>query len=316
MSDTKANKVVVTGGAGFIGSHLAEQLASKNNEVIILDNLSTGKMENIEHTIKEKNVTFVNGSILDLPLLEKLFQDVVYVFHHAASISVAESVENPLKYNENNITGTLNVLLAARKNKIKKVVFASSSAVYGDPTELPTKEDDALNPLSPYAVSKLAGEYYCKIFNELYGLPTVCLRYFNVYGPRQDPLSEYANVITSFIQRANNDLSPVIYGDGEQTRDFVYIEDIVSANIILAGNSFAPIYNIGSGNSITVNKIAELIINLFGSRNQPTYKKARVGDVKHTASDISQAKALGFVPEWNLNQGLATTITYFKKLSR
>ena len=307
------NKVVVTGGAGFIGSHLAEQLASSDNEVIILDNLSTGKMENIEHIIKEKNVTFVNGSILDLPLLEKLFQDVDYVFHHAASISVAESVENPLKYNENNITGTLNVLLAARKNKVKKVVCASSSAVYGNPTKLPTKEDDALNPLSPYAVSKLIGEYYCNIFNKLYGLSTVCLRYFNVYGPRQDPFSEYANAITSFIQRAANDLPPIVYGDGEQTRDFVYIEDIVSANTILADSSFAPIYNIGSGNSIAINKIAELIINLFGSKNQPTYKKARIGDIKHTLADITRIKSLGFVPEWNLSQGLSTTITYMKK---
>jgi len=307
------NKVVVTGGAGFIGSHLAEQLASKNNEVIVLDNLSTGKMENIEHTIQEKNVTFVNGSILDLPLLKKMFRDVAYVFHHAASISVAESVKNPLKYNENNITGTLNVLLAASKNKVKKVIFASSSAVYGDSVELPTSEDCPLNPLSPYAISKIVGEYYCRIFEELYGLSTVCLRYFNVYGPRQDPFSEYANVITSFIQKVDNNLPPVVYGDGEQTRDFVYVEDVVSANMILADSSFAPIYNIGSGNSITVNKIAEHIINLFGSKNQPIYKKERIGDVKHTLSDIRRGKSLGFAPEWNLNQGLATTITYYKK---
>lgn len=216
-------KVVITGGAGFIGSHLAEQLAIDGNEVIILDNLSTGNMGNIEHIIKLKNVSFIEGSILDLPLLEKAFLGAEHVFHHAASISVAESTKDPLKYNENNITGTLNVLLAAKKKKARKVVFASSSAVYGNPTELPTREDDPLNPLSTYAISKLAGEDYCRVFSEIHGLPTVCLRYFNVYGPRQNPFSEYANVITSFIQRVANKLPPIVYGDGEQTRDFVYI---------------------------------------------------------------------------------------------
>jgi len=308
-------KVVVTGGAGFIGSHLAEQLAINGDDVIILDNLSTGKMENIEHIIKLKNVSFVEGSILDLPLLEKVFRGTAHIFHHAASISVAESTEDPLKYNESNITGTLNVLLAAKNNKVKKVIFASSSAVYGDPTELPTKEDSSLNPLSPYAISKLVGEYYCTYFNNTCGLPTVCLRYFNVYGPRQDPLSEYASVIAAFIKRIHDGLPPIIHGDGEQSRDFVYIEDVVSANLILADSSSESTWNIGSGTSHTVNKIAEIMINILGSKQSPIYEKARIGDVKHTLPDITRARAMGFVPEWNLHQGLATTIAYSYKRS-
>jgi len=305
-------KVVVTGGAGFIGSHLAEQLARDGNEVIILDDLSTGKMGNIERIINEKNVNFVEGSILDLPLLEKVFRGIEYVFHHAASISVAESTEYPLKYNENNITGTLNVLLAAQKNEARKVIFASSSAVYGDPIELPTREDVFLNPLSPYAISKLVGEYYCKVFKELYNLSTVCLRYFNVYGPRQDYLSEYTDVITSFIKTASEDLPPTIFGDGEQSRDFVYVEDVVSANTILAENSFALTYNVGSGHSITINRIAEIIINLLRSKQTQIYKRVRTGDAKHTLADITRIKSLGFIPKWTLDQGLSATINGFK----
>ena len=194
-------KVVVTGGAGFIGSHLAEELSKRGYKVTILDNLFTGKRENIEPLLKEEKVEFIQGSITDSPLLYKLFQDVSYVFHEAAIPSVPRSVENPQAAHEANITGTLNVLLAAKDTGVKKVIYASSSSVYGDTPTLPKKEDMPPNPLSPYAVTKLSGEYYCRVFHRVYGLPTVCLRYFNVYGPRQDPASQYAAAIPRFINR-------------------------------------------------------------------------------------------------------------------
>ena len=220
-------KVVVTGGAGFIGSHLAEELSKRGHKVAILDNLFTGKRENVEPLLKEGKVEFIQGSITDSPLLYKLFQDVSYVFHEAAIPSVPRSVENPQAAHEANITGTLNVLLAAKDTGVKKVIYASSSSVYGDTPTLPKKEDMPPNPLSPYAVTKLSGEYYCRVFHRVYGLPTVCLRYFNVYGPRQDPASQYAAVIPRFINRILENKPPIIFGDGEQTRDFTFVKDVV-----------------------------------------------------------------------------------------
>jgi len=301
-------RTVVTGGAGFIGSHLAEELASRGYYVVILDDLSTGRTENIEVLLQNKDVQFVQGSITNLPLLHKLFQGVESVFHQAAIPSVPRSIENPLASHEVNITGTMNVLLAARDNHVKKVIYASSSSVYGDTPTLPKREDMPPNPQSPYAVTKLAGEYYCRVFQEVYGLPTVCLRYFNVYGPRQDPNSQYAAVIPRFINRVSQGEPPVIYGDGEQTRDFTFVEDAIEANILAAESEATGVFNIGKGEKISINQLAELIISLAGSNLKPVHSAPRPGDVRHSLADISKAKAFSYQPRYSLEEGLGETV--------
>ena len=305
------NKVVVTGGAGFIGSHLAEGLAKCGYQVTILDNLSTGKMENIEGLINNPSVEFIQGNINDLDLLQKAFKGARYIFHQAALPSVPRSVENPLASNDVNLNGTLNVLIAARDNKVEKVIYASSSSVYGDTPTLPKNEDMTPNPLSPYAVSKLAGEYYCRVFQSVYGLPTVCLRYFNVFGPRQDPESPYAAVIPLFIKKALSKESPVIYEDGEQTRDFTFVKDVIAANIVLAESNACGIFNISRQKSVTVNHLAELIIELTGNNIAPVYHKERPGDIRHSLADISKARGIGFQPAYDLKAGLTETIEWF-----
>jgi UDP-glucose 4-epimerase len=302
----KNKKVVITGGAGFIGAHLAKKLAP-DNSVIILDNLATGKKGNIAGLLGG-NVTFVNGSINDLPLLRRFFKGIDFVFHLAAIASVPRSVEEPVVCHEVNATGTLNVLLAARDSGVKKVVFASSCAVYGDRHTPPIKEEMAPHPQSPYAVTKLAGEYYCQAFQEVYGLTTVCLRYFNVYGPGQDPNSAYAAVVPKFIQRIAEGKPLVILGDGEQTRDFVFVKDVVQANILAAQSDASGIFNIGSGRGITMGGLAKLIIRLMGKDVGITYQRARAGDVRHSLADISQAKLFGYQPEYTLERGLRETI--------
>lgn len=304
-------KVVITGGTGFIGSHLADELAKRGCYVIILDDLSTGKMENIGGLSLKSNVEFVQGSVTDLPLLRKLFQGVENVFHQAALARVPRSIEDPLTTNEVNIKGTLNVLLAARENRVRKVIYASSSSVYADTPTLPQREDMPPNPISPYALTKLAGEYYCNIFRQIYALSTVCLRYFNVYGSRQDPQSQYAIVIPAFIGRISQNLPPIIFGDGEQSRDFTFIEDVVRANILAAENDAEGVYNIGSGESITINQLAETILKLMQKNLKPIYDKPRLGDPKHTLANISKAKSFGYRPKWTLNDGLAKTIRHF-----
>jgi UDP-glucose 4-epimerase len=309
-------KVVVTGGSGFIGSNLAEELADRKEEVIIFDNLSTGRFENIQHLINRENVTFVHGSITDLKLLTETFKDVDYIFHQAAIPSVQRSVENPLATNEANIKGTLNVLIAARDCAVKKVIYASSSSVYGDTPELPKRVDMNPNPLSPYAVSKLTGEYYCKVFSEIYGVDTVCLRYFNVYGPKQDPLSEYAAVIPKFIIRVLNNQPPLIFGDGEQTRDFTFVKDVVKANL-LAMEKGKGIFNIACGNRISINELTNKITDIMKSETKSIYEKPRVGDVRDSLADISLAREkLGYSPEYSLEKGLEVTITWFSNLKR
>lgn len=302
------NRVVVTGGAGFIGSHLTAELVKQGYRVIVLDDLSTGKLKNITELLKNPNVEFVQGSISDLSLLQKLFSGARYVFHQAALARVPFSIENPLATNEVNIDGTLNVLLAARDNGVNKVIFASSSSVYGGALTLPQKEDMPPDPLSPYALTKLVGEYYCHIFRQIYGLSTVCLRYFNVYGPRQDPHSQYALVIPSFVDRISRDLPPVIHGDGEQSRDFTFIADVVRANILAAESDAEGVYNIGGGSNTTINRLAELILNLMKKDLKPIYQEPRAGDPKHTLADISAARSFGYVPEWKLEEGLTMVI--------
>ena len=308
-----AKKVVVTGGAGFIGSHLAEELQNRGHYVIVLDDFSTGKRANIDRILKKNSVEFVEGSVTDLTLLQTLFKGTEYVFHQAALARVPYSIENPLAANEVNITGTLNVLLAARDNKVKKVVFASSSSIYGDTDVLPQHEAMYANPLSPYALTKLAGEYYCSIFRNIFKLDTICLRYFNVYGPRQDPHSQYAMVIPAFISRVLAGTPPVIFGDGEQSRDFTFIHDVVNANIRAAESDVNGVFNVGGGKNITINQLAQLIIKLLQKDLGPVYDKPRLGDVKHTLADVSKAKVFGYKPEWSLEDGLKKIITIWSK---
>jgi len=309
-------KVVVTGGAGFIGSHLVEELA-ENNVVIIVDDLSSGRMENIAPFLEKPGVSFVRGSIADLPLLQALFQGVHYVFHQAALTQVPQSVADPLTADEINVRGTLNVLIAARDNRVKKVVYASSCSIYGDYGDNPgavargQREDLPPNPLSPYAVTKLTGELYCRVFAEIYGLPTAVLRYFNVYGPRQNPDSQYAAVIPIFIKRVLAGLPPVIYGDGEQVRDFVFVKDVVRANLMAAVNDFSGPVNIGTGKAVSVRELAEAILVLAGeeaNRLRPAYAPPRPADPRASRADTGKAQAvLGFAPRYSLAEGLKIT---------
>jgi UDP-glucose 4-epimerase len=305
-------KVIVTGGAGFIGSHLTDELIRQGYKVIVLDNLSTGRMSNIEPFLGKAG--FVQGSVTDLPLLKKLFPGIDYVFHQAAIPSVPRSVRNPRASHNANITGTLNVLLAARDNGVKKVVYASSSSVYGESETLPKIEDMIPNPQSPYAVTKLAGEYYCKVFQEIYGLNTASLRYFNVYGPRQDPDSPYAAVIPIFFSSALAGKPPVIFGDGEQSRDFTFVKDVAEANILAAETQASGVINIGSSKRVTINHLARLIIELVGNTAiKPVYKDPRPGDIVHSLADISKAASFGYQPKYSLEEGLKETLTGFGK---
>ena len=299
--------VVATGGAGFIGSNLADELAT-SNKVIIIDDLSTGRIENIASLIKRDNVSFIQGSILDLGLLQESFRGADFVFHQAALTSVPGSIEDPESTNEVNVIGTLNVLLAARDNNVKKVIYASSCAVYGNAPTLPNKENIPPNPQSPYAVTKLVGEYYCCTFHQVYSLPTICLRYFNVYGPRQNANSPYAAAIPIFIGRVLQGKSLIIYGDGEQTRDFIFVKDVVKANILAAESDAYGVFNIGSGKSITISDLSRLIIKLMRSNIRPIHREPRLGDIRHSLADISKARNFGYSPEFNLEQGLRQTV--------
>ena len=309
INETK--KIVITGGAGFIGSNLADELVT-DNQVTIIDDLSTGILDNIAKIITYKNVKFIQGSILDRELLLNIFKGVDIVFHLAAISSVARSINDPLFTNEVNISGTLNVLTAARGNRVKKVVFASSSAIYGDGLVLPVKENMIPNVQSPYALSKLTGEYYSRLFYELYSLPTICLRYFNVYGPRQNPNSEYSAVIPSFISSVLRNHSPIIYGDGNQTRDFVFIRDVVEANIVAAESEATGVFNIGSGCSTSINELAQHVITISGSKLQPVYKGPRVGEVRNSVADLTMANGIGYKPNYSLENGLRITISNFR----
>ena len=297
-------RAIVTGGAGFIGSHLTEELVRRGYQVAVLDNLSTGRKENIKELLNKNEVQFIRGSITNLPLLKELFQGATYVFHQAAIPSVPKSVKDPLATNEVNITGTLNVLLAAKDSKVKKVIYASSSSVYGDTPTLPKREDMVPCPQSPYAVSKLAGEYYCRVFQEVYGLTTVCLRYFNVYGPRQDPESQYAAVIPRFLSWAYKGKPLVIFDDGEQTRDFTFVADAVAVNILAAEGSASGVFNTGTGESITINEMARLVIRLTGNKVKIVHQEPREGDIRHSLADIAKAKAFGYQPGYKLEKGL------------
>ncbi len=300
------------GRYSFIGLEPFLTISSKSGTMTIEGELDQ-KLENVAELLTNNNVKFVQGSITDLPMLQRLSRGVEYVFHQAALARVPRSIADPLTTNEVNVTGTLNILLATRYNKVGKVIYASSSSVYGDTVTLPQKEDMPPNPLSPYALTKLAGEYYCNIFRHVYGVSTVSLRYFNVYGPRQDLKSQYATVIPAFIDRIHQGLPPIIHGDGEQSRDFTFIEDVVSANIMAAENSAEGTYNIGFGQAITINHLAESTLSLMEKNLQPIYEKPRPGDPRHTLADVSKAREFGYEPEWSLEEGLRKTIEEFKQ---
>lgn len=306
----KNKNVIVTGGMGFIGSHLTEKLL-EDNEVTVIDNGITGRMENIKHLLDHKNLTLIKGSIVDLNMTE-IFQGKDYVFHLAAIPSVPRSVKDPHSSNEANVTGTLNVLIAAKDAGIKKVIFSSSSSVYGDTPTLPKREDMPVNPQSPYAITKATGEMYCRVFEELYGLPTVCLRYFNVFGPRQDPTSQYSAVIPKFITAIANDKSPLIYGDGEQSRDFTFVKNVVDANILSCESNKTGIFNIACGRRITVNQLVDYINEILGKEIKSVYADPRAGDIKHSLADISRADGFGYKPKSDFKEELSKTIIWFK----
>jgi len=307
----KGKTIVITGGAGFIGSNLVRGLV-KENDIIVIDDLSTGYLENIRYLIDDQQISYVKGSTTDLTLLQRTFKNVDYIFHLAAIPSVPRSIEDPISSNYSNVNGTLNVLVAAKDNDVKKVVHASSSSVYGDTPTLPKREDMIPCPLSPYAASKVAGEYYCKVFIDAYDLATVSLRYFNVYGPRQDPSSDYAAVIPRFITRVLKDKSPIIYGDGLQTRDFTYITDVVNANILAAESNISGNVNIAGGKRVSINDLANIIMKTCKKDLDIVNQNPRPGDIMHSLADISKAKKeLGYEPEFDLTRGLTETIEWY-----
>jgi len=305
---------VVTGGAGFIGSHIASALAASGARVRIVDDLSTGHRENIEEI--KGDVDFVNGSVADEALLKKVLDGVELVFHEAAIPSVPRSVENPRQSHTASVDGTFSLLLAARDRKVRRLVYAASSSAYGDQPTLPKSEEMLPDPLSPYAVAKLVGEYYCQVFTRVYGLETISLRYFNVFGPRQDPGSQYSGVVSRFISTLLTNERPVIYGDGEQSRDFTYIDNVVDANLKAANATagIGKVLNVANGERITLNQLLEELKELTGKPEiTAEYREPRVGDVRHSLADISQArKLLGYQPLVGLRAGLQQTIDWWK----
>ena len=304
---------LVTGGAGFIGSHIVDALVKGGKKVRVIDNLSTGNAANLAHLIND--IEFIEGDIRDANLLDKAMKGIDFCFHEAALPSVARSVEDPITVNQVNIDGTLNLLFAAKKNKVKRFIYASSSSAYGDSPSLPKKEDMKPHPLSPYAVSKLTGEYYCGVFYSVYGLETLCLRYFNVFGPRQDPNSQYAAVIPKFITCFFRNTSPQIYGDGTQSRDFTYIDNVVYANMLAieAKSTSGQVLNIACGRRTSLNDLVELLKNLLSSKVSPDYAEPRAGDIKHSLADISKARyILGYSPKTSFEQGIKKTIEWYK----
>jgi len=304
---------LVTGGAGFIGSNIAEQLLARGEEVRILDNFSTGSHENIEHL---EGADVFETDLCQLDAVREAVQGADYVLHHAAIPSVPRSVADPAATNRSNTDGTLNLLLASRDAGVKRVVFAASSSAYGNQPALPKAESQLPDPLSPYAVTKLAGEYYCKVFHEVYGLETISLRYFNVFGPRQDPASQYAAVIPIFITSMLKGERPTIFGDGEQSRDFSYIENVVHANVLAAttpgaGNGRAV--NVACGERQTLNELVQMLNELLGTQIAPRYADPRPGDVRHSHADISLARALlGYEPCVRFREGLRRTVEWYK----
>ena len=304
---------VVTGGAGFIGSHIANALTRNGLRVRIIDDLSTGHRENLDEITGD--VEFTEGSVADEQLLKKVLDGAELVFHEAAIPSVPRSVEHPRQSHVASVDGTFSLLLAARDQNVRRVIYAASSSAYGDQPTLPKKEDMLPDPLSPYAVAKLVSEYYCQVFARVYGLETISLRYFNVFGPRQDPGSQYSGVVSRFISVLLNNQQPVIYGDGEQSRDFTFIDNVIDANLKAANASrgFGSVMNVATGERITLNQLLDEVKAIVGKPEvKAEYQQPRVGDVRHSLADISRARELlGYQPTVGLREGLRRTIDWW-----
>jgi nucleoside-diphosphate-sugar epimerase len=302
---------LITGGAGFIGSHLAEELSLRGDRVRVVDSFITGKRHNLSHL---PHVELIEGDLADLEVAKAAVAGVDYVLHQAAIPSVPRSVEDPIASNRANIDATLNVLVAARDAKVKRVVYAGSSSAYGDTPTLPKHEEMPTHPLSPYALQKLVGEQYLRMFTDLYGLETVTIRYFNVFGPRQDPSSPYSGVISLFTRALLENRSPIIYGDGEQTRDFTYVANVVDGVLRASTASVSGmVLNVATGSRISLNELFETLRDLIGRDVKPTYGPGRAGDVRDSQADISRArKLLGYEPIVPFQEGLSRTVDWYK----
>jgi nucleoside-diphosphate-sugar epimerase len=310
--------VLITGGAGFIGSHIAERLLAQGCTVVVLDDLSTGRRENIDHLLREKKFTFVSGSTLDSALLRSVIRlhGVSHICHQAAVPSVAMSVLDPVTSTEANVMGTVNVFDVAVQAGCKRVVFASSASVYGDAAEMPVSERAGLDPRSPYAVSKATKEMLAGVFSRLYGIEIVCLRYFNVYGRRQDPASDYAAVVPLFISRALRDEPLVIEGDGRQTRDFIHVDDVVQANVraLTREDLTDRLFNIGCGERLSILDLARTIKAAVGSRSEIQFRPGRQDDVRDSLANIDRARTgLGYEPQYDIHRGLAETVPWYQE---
>ena len=306
-------RFVVTGGAGFIGSNTVEELVHRGHSVVVLDDLSAGKEDNLAEV--RTKITFIKGSITDIEIVRKAMHEAEYVLHLAARTSVPRSVKDPIETNKINIDGMLNVLVAARDAKVKRLVFAASSSAYGETPTLPKTEEMQPAPISPYGVTKLVGELYAQVFGRCYGLENVCLRYFNIFGPRQDPSSPYSGVLAKFCTAFLEDGQPVIFGDGEQTRDFTYVENAVQANLLAceAPNVSGKVFNIGTGLRSSLNQTVDLLRKISEKPLEVKYDPPRDGDIRDSLADISQARNfLGYNPQVGFEEGLRRTFDWYR----
>src|ERR1700730_4725917 len=308
-------RYLVTGGAGFIGSNTVDELVRRGHSVVVLDDLSGGKEENLAEV--RNKITFIKGTITDIEIIRRAIFEADYVIHLAARTSVPFSMKDPIETNRINIDGTLNVLVAARDAKVKRVVFAASSSAYGETPTLPKTENMQPQPISPYGVTKYVGELYAQTFGRCYGLENVCLRYFNIFGPRQDPSSPYSGVLAKFCTAFLEDTQPVIFGDGEQTRDFTYVENAVQANLLAceAPNVSGKVFNVGVGERISLNEVLRELGKITGKRLEAKYEPPRDGDIRDSQADISQAReCLDYDPQVSFEEGLARTFEWYRSV--
>jgi nucleoside-diphosphate-sugar epimerase len=306
-------RYLVTGGAGFIGSNTVDELVRRGHGVVVLDDLSSGKEDNLAEV--RSKITFMKGSITDIEAVQKAMVQADYVIHLAARTSVPRSVKDPVDTNRINVDGTLNVLVAARDNKVKRVVFAASSSAYGDTPTLPKSEDMQPLPISPYGVSKYVGELYAQTFGRCYGLENVSLRYFNIFGPRQDPESPYSGVLSRFSTAFLDSTPPVVFGDGEQTRDFTYVDNAVQANILAceAPSASGRTFNIGTGHAVSLNQVLQMLQKASGKTLETRYEPSREGDIRDSLADIGLAKEfLGYEPTVLFEEGLERTFSWYQ----
>jgi len=306
-------RYLVTGGAGFIGSNTVDELVRRGHSVVVLDDLSSSREDNLAE-IRNK-ITFIKGSITDIEVVRKVMHEAEYVLHLGARTSVPRSVKDPLETNKINIEGTLNVLVAAKELKVKRVVFAASSSAYGETPTLPKTEAMQPQPISPYGVTKYVGELYCQTFGRCYGLENVALRYFNIFGPRQDPGSPYSGVLAKFCLAFLEDMQPLVFGDGEQTRDFTYVDNAVQANLLAceAPNASGKVFNVGVGGRVSLNEVLRELAKITGKTLPAKYEPPRDGDIRDSQADISEAReTLGYDPQVSFEQGLARTFEWYR----